>query len=719
MEGQSKTTNMKKKFLLLAALLSLTVLFFSFDLGQYLTLNYVKQQQAQFELFYSSNATLTVLTYLAIYITSTALSLPGAAILTLLGGAIFGAGFGTLIVSFASTIGATLAFLVARFILRDSIQKKFSDKLSAINKGIGRDGAFYLFTLRLIPAFPFFLINLVMGLTPIKTWRFFLVSQIGMLPGTFVYVNAGTQLSRIDSLQGILSPGLLLSFALLGVFPFAAKGLINIFKAKKIYAPYRKPKKFDYNLVAIGGGSAGLVTTYIGAAVKAKVALIEKHRMGGDCLNTGCVPSKALIKTAKILSYAKRAEEYGIKKFQPEFEFSEIMERIQKVIQKIEPHDSIERYSQLGVDCITGTARIKSPFEIEVDGKTITTKNIVIATGARPLVPPIPGIDHIPYVTSDTVWDLREKPKRLLVLGGGPIGSELAQSFARLGCEVTQIEMGKRILAREDLEVSELLTNTFKAEGVQVLTEHKAKEFLKEGPNNLLIAERPNGEDVRIPFDQCLIAIGRKANVENFGLEELGVTLSKRGTIEHDEFLRTRFPNIYACGDVAGPYQFTHTAAHQAWFAAVNALFSPLKTFKADYRVIPWCTFTDPEVARVGLNEIEAQEQNLDYETTTYGLDDLDRSIADGEDHGFVKVLTATGSDKILGVTIVGDHSGDYITEFVAAMKHGFGLNKILGTIHIYPTLGEANKYVAGNWKKAHAPKNLLKWVQKFHAWRL
>ncbi len=476
--------------------------------------------------------------------------------------------------------------------------------------------------------------------------------------------------------------------------------------------------KFDYNVVVIGGGSAGLVSSYICSAVKAKVALIEKHKMGGDCLNTGCVPSKALIRSAKILSHIRNHKEYGIRSASAEFDFSEIMDRVHAVIAKVEPHDSVDRYTKLGVDCFQSSAKIISPHEVEVDGKILTTKNIIVATGARPAIPKIPGLDKVDFLTTDTVWNLRELPKRFIIAGGGPIGCELTQCFARLGSNVTQIQTRSHLMVREDDEVGELIGKKFKAEGVDVRVNTKSKEVVVNNGEKYLVVDE-EGQEKHIPFDQLLVAVGRAANTKGFGLEELGVTLSDRGTIVVDEYMRTpAHPNIYACGDVTGPYQFTHTAAHQAWYCAVNALFSPLKKFKVDYRVIPWSTFTDPEVARVGLSENEAREANIPFESSVYPIDDLDRAIADSEDHGWVKVLTQPGKDKILGVTIVGNHAGDLIAEYVLAMKNGFGLNNILSTIHIYPTMAEANKYVAGVWKKAHAPQTLLTWVERFHRWR-
>jgi len=706
-----------KTIIILTVIAGFVGAFYYFNLGQYLTLEYLKGQQAEFSVFYKENTLLTIAVYSVIYIVSTALSLPGAALLTLLGGALFGLVTGTIIVSFASTIGATLAFTISRLLLRDWVQKKFGGYLKSFNEGIKKDGGFYLFTLRLIPAFPFFVINLVMGLTPMKTLQFFLVSQAGMLAGTAVYVNAGTQLAQIESLKGILSPELIFSFILLGIFPLVTKKLLGIYKGRKILSKFKKPKILDYNMVVIGAGSGGLVTSYIGAATKGKVVLIEKHRMGGDCLNTGCVPSKALIRSAKFMSDINKCQSLGFKNVQVDFDFSDVMERVQRVIKTVEPHDSIERYTKLGVECKTGEAKILSPYEVQVNGEILTTKNIIVATGARPTVPPIEGLEQVDYLTSDTVWDIREKPERLLVIGGGPIGSELAQAFCRLGCQVTQVQRGKRLLPREDPEVAQMVYESFKKDGMNVLLEHTPKKFYKKDGRDYLECEH-QGQRVQIGFDKVLLALGRKANTTGFGLEELGVELSPRKTIQVDEYMRTNIPNIYACGDVVGPYQFTHIAAHQAWYCAVNSLISPFYGFKVDYSTVPWCTYTDPEVARSGLNELEAKEQGIPYEVTTYGIDDLDRAITDEAAYGLVKVLTEPGKDKIIGVTIAGLHAGDIISEYVAAMKNGFGMNKILGTIHIYPTLAESNKYAAGNWKRSQVTEKTLAWGERINRWR-
>ena len=713
---------MLKKLLILAALAAVMAAYFGFGLGQYLTFDGMKAAVAGWDAFYSENPAVVLAAFFLAYVAVTAASLPGAAIMTLAAGALFGLVVGTVLVSFASTLGAGLAFLSARYVLRDGLEARFGERLRSINAGMERDGVFYLFSLRMIPVVPFFVVNLVMGLTRLPFITFLWVSQVGMLLGTIVYVNAGTQLARIDSLSGIASPALLASFALLGIAPWLAKLVIGALRARRAYAGFDRPKRFDRNLVVIGAGAAGLVSSYIAATVKAKVTLVEAGAMGGDCLNTGCVPSKALIKSAKVAQQMRRADRYGIAPVRPRVPFRDTIERVRDVIRAIEPHDSIERYEGLGVDVVQGYARILDPWTIEIartDGTTqrLTTRSIILATGAEPVVPPIPGIETSGYLTSETMWDafarMDEVPRRLCVLGGGPIGCELAQAFARLGAEVTLIEQADRLLGREDAEVSELAAAVLEEAGVRVLTGHTAARF----EQGMVIAERA-GDELRVAYDALIVAVGRRPRLAGFGLEELGIAGEGEGVLSTDGLLATRFPNIFAAGDVAGPYQLTHVASHQAWYAAVNALFGHLKKFTADYRVIPQVTFLDPEFARVGINEREAEAKGIAYEVTRYAIDDLDRAIAESEMRGFVKVLTQPGKDRILGVTIVAAHAGELLAEYVLAMKHGLGLNKILGTIHSYPTFAEANKFAAGQWKLARKPEKLLKMAEKYHAWR-
>jgi len=708
----------KSRIALLLLIASLVAGFFIFDLGQYLTLDYIKSQQAQLDGLVAAHPFVIAAAYFLIYVLVTAVSLPGAAIMTLAAGAMFGLWWGLLLVSFASTIGATLAMLVARFVLRDQVSRRFERQLNGINKGVEREGAFYLFTLRLVPLFPFFAINLIMGLTKISVPVYFVVSQIGMLAGTLVFVNAGTQLAQVESLAGIISPELLLSFALLGVFPLLGKKLVDIVRARRVLARWDKPKTFDRDVIVIGAGSGGLVAALIVATVKGKVTLIEKHKMGGDCLNTGCVPSKALIRSAKLAADMNRGPALGFRKMKPDFDFAHVMDRVQRIIKTIEPHDSVERFEGLGVNVAIGEAKILSPWSVAVNDQVLTTRSIIIATGAAPFVPPIKNIEAVDYLTSDNLWDIREMPGRMIVLGGGPIGTELAQALNRLGSQVTQVEMAPRIMSREDPEISMMVTGSLEAEGVEVLVNHTAREVLVEKGEKFLLVSTNDGQEKRVAFDHLLVAVGRKANVAGFGLEELGVGITPQGTIEVDDYLRTNYLNIYAVGDVAGPYQFTHTASHMAWFAAVNALFGTFWKFAVDYSVIPWCTFTSPEVARVGISETEAQAQNIAYEVTTFDVAELDRALADEEAHGVVKVITPPGKDTILGVTIVADHAGDLISEYVLAMKYGLGLKKVMGTIHIYPTLAEMNKFAASEWRKKHKPDWALELAGRYHAWR-
>jgi pyruvate/2-oxoglutarate dehydrogenase complex dihydrolipoamide dehydrogenase (E3) component/uncharacterized membrane protein YdjX (TVP38/TMEM64 family) len=707
-----------KRWLLLGVVIAAIAAFFVFDLRQVFTVDFFQLQRARIDALQASHPIATPAVYFLLYVAIAALSVPGAAAMTLVGGALFGVGLGTLLVSFAASIGATFAFLISRLLLGDWLQRRYGERLQAFNDGFRRDGAFYLASLRLVVVFPFWLVNLLMGLTTIPVRTFYWVSQLAMLPGTLVYVFAGSKLGEFR-----ISAGLVAALTLLALFPLLARSCVAWIRARRVYARWLdgKPRRFDYNLVVIGAGSAGLVSAYIGAATRARVALVEQHKMGGDCLNTGCVPSKALIRSAKLLAQIARSPEFGIGQARAEVDFAGVMERVQRVVAQVEPHDSVERYTALGVECIAGQARIATPWTVDVttaDGpRKLTTRSIVIAAGARPFVPPIPGLADAGYLTSDTVWNLRELPRRLVVLGGGPIGCELAQAFARLGSAVTQVEMLPRILMREDVEVSDLVGACFASEGVRVLASHTAQRVLVEAGEKVLIADH-EGREVRIAFDQILVAVGRVANTTGYGLEELGIDTTPQRTVATDAALQTIYPNITACGDVAGPYQFTHTASHQAWYAAVNALFGSFRRFDADYRVIPWVTFTDPEVARVGLSEQEARTKNIPHTTTRYGIDDLDRAIADGEARGFVKVLTRPGTDRILGVTIVGAHAGELIAEYVLAMKHGIGLNRILGTIHVYPTMAEANKYVAGVWKRGTVTRGQWDVLSAFQAWR-
>lgn len=714
-----------RKGAIAVGLLGLVMLFFALGLHRQLTFDQLKESLGQLMAWRAAEPFRSALLFFVLYLLVTALSLPGAAIMTLAAGALFGLGWGFVIVSFASSLGATLAFMTARYLLHDAVQRRFGNRLQAINAGMARDGALYLFTLRLVPIFPFFIINLLMGLTPIGSWTFYWVSQLGMVAGTLVYVNAGTQLAQLTDLSGIFSPALLLSLALLGFFPLLSKRLLQTWQRRRVYARWRRPRRFDRNLLVIGGGAAGLVTAYIAATVKARVTLIEAHKMGGDCLNHGCVPSKALIEVARLAHAIRHAPRQGLVVGEPVVDFRRVMARVQAVIRQIEPHDSIERYTGLGVEVLEGRARLVDPWTVAVAMKQggerrLTARSIVLATGAQPLVPPLPGLEEVGYLTSDTLWaqfaTLDVLPGRIVVLGGGPIGCELAQSLARLGAEVTQIERSERILQQEDEEVALLLQDALGQEGVILLTGHLALRCERDGERKFIVVADAEQQTRRIEFDALICAVGRVARLTGYGLEELGIATDRR--VQTNDYLETLYPNILAAGDLVGPWQFTHAAAHQAWYAAVNALFGQFWRFRVDHSVLPRATFVDPELARVGLNEQEARAQGVPYEVTRYELTELDRAIIDDKRRGFVKVLTVPGRDRILGVTIVCEQAAELIAEFVLAMQQGVGLNALLGTLHIYPTLAEANKYVAGQWRQAHAPQRLLAWAARYHRWR-
>lgn len=715
-----------KKPLLLAAVLTALLAFVALDLGRWLNLSVLQQSQASLAELQAQHPWRVLLGYCLVYVAVTALSLPGATLLTLAGGALFGLGWGTLLVSFASSLGATLAFLVARFLLRDTVAARFGPRLAEIDRGIARDGAFYLFTLRLIPAVPFFVLNLLMGLTAMRTWTYHWVSQLGMLPATLVYVNAGTQLAQLDSLRGILSPALLGSFALLGLFPLLARQVLAVWRQRRFYAPWagQRPRQFDRNLVVIGAGAGGLVTAYIAAAAQAKVTLVEAGAMGGDCLNLGCVPSKALIRSATLAHQMRHASRYGLADTAPAIDWRTVMQRVQQVIADIAPHDSVERYTGLGVDVAQGRATVLNPWTVEIalaDGGTqrLSTRHIVLATGARPTVPDVPGLHECGFVTSDTLWaDLAQReapPRRLLVLGGGAIGCELAQALQRLGSQVTLVQRAPRLLPREDEDVSAAVRDALQADGVVVLTGAQALRCERVGDDRQLRVAQA-GHEQALGFDLLLCAVGRQPRLKGMGLEALGIDTDQ--PLATNTYLQTLCPNVYAAGDVTGLHTHTHAAAHQAWHAAVNALFGGFKRFRVDHAAVPHATFVDPEVARVGLSEQEARAQGVPCEVTRFALADLDRAIADSDTRGFIKVLTVPGRDQLLGATIVGPHAADLLAEFVLAMRHGLGLNQVLSTVHTYPTLAEANKYVAGQWKRAHAPARLLQWVRRYHRWQ-
>lgn len=686
------------------------VVYLGLKYSSYLTLESFQKYRSDIKLFSEENYLQSILLFFSVYVLSTAVSLPGATVLTLAGGALFGLFAGLIIVSFASTVGATLSFLLSRFLFRDWIRNKFQETFNKIDEGFNRQGSSYLFSMRLLPVFPFFAVNALMGLTQISIFRFFIVSQIGMLPGTFLYVWAGTELGQVTSVSGLISTKVFLAFALLAMFPYLIKLFMNAFNQWKLNSKFKRPLSYDYNVVVIGAGAGGLVSTAISRAVKAKAAIIESHKMGGDCLNYGCVPSKALIHASQRFDRTKSKN--GVLS---STDFESVLEHIHSSIKAIEPHDSIERFKSLGADVFQGSAKILTPWEVFVNGKKLTTRSIIIASGAAPFVPKIKGLEMIRVLTSETFWDLKQLPNKMIVIGGGPIGCEISQALSKIGVEILLVERSSRLLSAETKEVSDLVFDQMQQDGVKILLNSEIESFLTA--NSCKVLESGKVE-IYENFDAVFFAIGRKPRVENLGLEELGIPIAKNGTIEHNEYLQTKYRNIYVCGDVAGPIQLTHVAGHQAWYAAVNALFSNFKSFKEDLSVIPRCTFTYPEVASVGLSEQELEKKNYDFEITHYPLTTFDRAVCDQATNGFVRLLTKKNSDQILGVTIVSPRAGEMIAEFALAMRWKLGLKKILSTVHAYPTWSDANKMAALAWQKKHVPPKLVALSEKFHDWK-
>ena len=704
-------------------LLIIAAIFFMadwFDLSQHLTLSQLKHHQLYLHSLVQDFPVQSVVIYFIAYIVMAGLALPGALIFTLAGGALFGLAAGVILVSFASTLGALASFLVARFFLHDFVQTRYQQRLTVINQKIQQQGATYLLFLRLVPAFPFFMVNLLMALTPISARTYYIVSQIGMLPATFIFVNAGTELAKISSVDDILSIPLLLSLLLLACLPFISKQLAKRVSCWRLYKSWQRPKKFDYHTIVIGGGAAGLVAAYTTQTLQGKVALIEKHQMGGDCLNTGCVPSKSILRTAKFIHDIGQHSNYGVQQAEFKLQFQQVMQRVREKISTIAPKDSIKRYNDMGVDCFQAHAQLLSPWQVEAVSEnskiTISAKNIILAGGATPNVPTIPGLENINYYTSDNIWHLDHLPEKLLIIGAGPIGCELGQAFVRLGAKVTMINRNERILTNEDAQAAHALQYALQQDGVKILNNFNPLKIDDNSKNFSLMGEQHN-EILHIAFSHCLIATGRKPSL--LGCEALDIETNSHGQVITNDKQQTNYPNIYACGDITSPLQYTHSASHQAWYAAFNALFRPFKQFNCQLNHIPRAIYTDPEVASLGISEQQAIQKNIPHEISYFAMDDVDRAITDEATTGFIKVITRRNNDKILGVCIVGEHSSELIAEFVLAKTHNLGLNKILQTVHLYPTRGEINRLVAGQWRQKKFTAYQRKLLKLFQNWRL
>lgn len=696
--------------------------YFTFDLGQYFTLAYFRSQHAAIHAQYAEQPWYAALVFIVIYIPVAATSLPGGALMTLAAGAFFGALWGTVVISIASTIAATITFLGSRFWFRDLIQNKFSDSLRLINSGIERDGALYLFLIRLTPLFPFFVVNVVMGLTPIPTLTFIWVSQIGMIPVTAILVNAGTEVAALDDLSGLLSPGLVASLIFCGVLPLLGRKLAAYLRSRRLLRRYAKPKQFDCNLICLGGSKAAIVAANAAASMKAKVMLIAPPTKPDGALVSGDALSKELVRCAQFLFETHRAHQRGIRSVRTSCDLADLVAEVQRRIADQQRY-AAEWCSKHGITCISGEPMIVSPYAVKVRDRTLTTRSIVIATGSRMSIPIIAGIEKTNYYTADTLLALRVPPRRLLVVGGGSSGCELAQLFARLGSQVTLIETQQRLLASEDADVSELLLCQFQREGIDVRLGCLAQEFTVTEDRKALLYSRTGGAQrtpERVEFDELIVACGRIADTHDIGLEALGISVGDDGTVDVDEHLQTVYPNIYACGDVAAPFRFSHGAMSEASYAAFNALFR-LKRYKVNYSLMPWSALTDPEIARIGINEQEAATRAITHETAQYSYDESpDRLTATHEGEGLIKALTVPGKDKILGVTIVGPNASQLIAEFALAMAHGIGLSKMRATRHPYTGMGGVQRQatVPGWAMSGQEPIWLSRTLERFHTWQ-
>lgn len=694
-----------------------TICFFWFDLEQYLTLEMIQAKSGALRDQVQAHPWWAGSVFFAAYVALTVMSFPGTVVLTLLAGALFGLVGGTLMVSFASNIGALFAMLISRFLLRDWIQRRFAKQIASINRGLERDGAFYLFSLRLIPLVPFVLLNPALGLTRVSMWTFWWTTQAGMLPGHAIYVGAGRQLARIREISDILSPSLIGTLALLAIFPLAATKLLTLYKARKVYSGWQKPKSFEHNLVVIGGGSGGLTAARIAASMKARVALVERERLGGAALHSGSVPARALMRAANLHHTLRQGGTLGIR-MHTEVDFAEVMRQVRRTLDEAQGQVTAESSKTAGLEMVRGSAQLTSPWSVQVGNRTLCSRAIVIATGSHAIIPPIPGLEEVEPLTCENVWDLQQRPERLLVMGGEANACELAQAFQRLGCQVTLVVEGDMLLASAEPEARQAVTDALCADGVQVLLKVSPQRFEVAESERRLVCSIDE-QNRFLAFDQVLLALGREAHLHDLGLEKLKLSTREDGSLEVDEYLATRYPNIYAVGAVTGPDSSFQSAKHHAWYAAANGLFSGFRRFMVSDRVVPRVAFTSPEIASVGLTEAQAKLAELEYEVTMLDLDSLEAAQMSIGNSGFLKVLTERGRDRIIGVTLVGDGASETLAVFVLAMKHKLGLNKLRRTVHINPTLAEASLAVAEAWRRAHTAKRSQTWAARLHRWRL
>ncbi len=691
----------------------------------------------------------------AAYAVLTVAMIPGSA-LTIGSGLIFGFWKGFAVVTVGANLGALGAFLLARTLFRERAEAlaRGQKTFRAVDSAIAREGFRIVLLLRLSPVFPFTVLNVLLGVTGISAASYVLANLIGMLPGTlmFVYLGtlgeaaAGTQslgqtvlrivglaatvvvtvvITRIArralkaaSLDGGANPGVAPEAAPVGAGAKTIPGdaydqaLLASVKPTAHVNPIPQDR---YNLVVIGAGTAGLVTAAGGAGLGAKVALIEKHMFGGDCLNVGCVPSKGIIRAGRAAAAVREAGAFGIRLAgEPRIDFAATMERMRRLRAGIAPHDSVKRFSELGIDVYLGEGRFTGPDEIEVGGNKLRFQAAVIATGARATFPRIPGIEEVEPLTNENVFTLTELPRSLILLGAGAIGCEMAQTFRRLGSEVTIVIRGNRIMTREDPDAALIVQRKFEQEGIRVLTGSAIKRAEKRGGKKVIVIER-DGSEESVEADQILIGMGRAPNVEGLGLSAAGIAYGTEG-VTVDANMRTTNPRVFAAGDICSRLKFTHAADAQARIVLRNALF--FGRARATDLVIPWCTYTDPEIAHVGCYEKEARDRGLAVTTFTVPLEDVDRAILDGETEGFGRIHLKSGTDRILGATVVASHAGDMIGELTMAIQNGLGAGKLASVIHPYPTQGEVVRKLGDAYMRTKLTPGVKRIMARILRWR-
>ncbi|MBA3536096.1 MAG: FAD-dependent oxidoreductase [Tatlockia sp.] len=698
-----------RSWLPLILLLGLLILFFSLRLDKYLTFTSLRENRATLISWTKEHFFMAALLYMSCYTLAVAASVPGAVFLTLAGGFLFGVVFGTVFVIVSATLGATALFFAVRTSFGDWLAKSALSWLGRMREGFQQNAFSYLLMLRLVPLFPFWVVNIVPALLGVDAKTFIITTFFGILPGSIVYVMVGNGLSHVFEANQTPNLGIIFDIkVLLPLLALAALSFIPIlYKRVNPKEQKKNPKtnQIKCDLSIIGAGAGGLSVAAVAAQLGLKVVLLESGKMGGDCLNYGCVPSKSLLAAGKIAYQLRHAAQFGISSKGLEIDFKKVMQQVHAVIKVLAKNDSVERFESLGVQVIKAVARFSGVNTLVAQDRVIEARRIVIATGSSPFKPPIPGLEDTPYLTNETIFNLTEQPKHLIVIGGGPIGCELAQAFSMLGSKITLIE-GFNLLPKDDVDCVAILRAQLKAMGIIIHEQAKVLGVEPHAHGGIKVSINQAGEKLAIRGSHLLIATGRRANVENLDLEKAGIVYSNKG-IEVNSRLQTSNRRVYALGDVVGPYQFTHMATYQAGIVLRNIAFKI--PAKVDYRAIPWVTYTLPEIAHVGLLAEEALK-HADIQFTEWSFLENDRAQTEHSLEGKIKIISDK-KGRVLGVTIVGAHAGELILPWVIAIREKRTLRSFTDAVSPYPTLSEISKRVAGEFYKSKLFSNKTRWL--------